>query len=165
MATLVSEMRDPVRFLLGDNEEPFRYTDGVIDRGVRVIARGGVIPGHSLTPDTTGITPDLTDPNLYLLTAYEVAKRFAANVPDRRSFKTRAFSESVGGMGGLVFALEENAYKLRNGEMFDGWTSFGSWLIGVGGLTGTQLWNHMSRFVSEQPMDTVTLGPDRLSTS
>lgn len=158
--TPVTEFREPVRFLLGDHEEPPLYLDTAIDRGVRFVVKGGLIEGQTLSPDLSQIQPGLTDPNQYLLLGYEVAQRFLAAQPDRQSFRTRALSRSVGGMASPLFAVEEAIYKLRHGAMFDGWGSFGTWLIGVGGLPGEALWAHLSRLYLRQPVDTVTVGED-----
>lgn len=161
----IPEFREPVRFLLGDHREPYSYTDAAIDRATRCCVKFGLISGVSLSADSASIQPPITDPNQYLLLSLEAAWRFVGAEPDRVSYRTRAYSEATGGKSGHVFDLHAQIVTLREGGMFESWTSFGSWLTGVGGMSGVSLWNHLSRVNVQQPFDTFTVSVSGITPS
>lgn len=155
--TAVSELRDPVRLLIGDNEQPYRYADAVVDRAVCFTIKTGRVQGQELSPNATAIQPGITNPNDYLLLAYESALVLVRPNPDRESFRTRALSRSVGGVGAVIDRLQMEVCSLRSGTMFDGWGSLGNWLIGVGGLRGQELADHLTAATGSPTVGSVAL--------
>lgn len=160
MPTPISEFCDPVRFLVGDHFDGERLTDdSAIARGVRVLIKGGQAPArtpaYALTGDQLAITPDVGDPNHYLLIAAKVAKMYMGSQPDRQSYGDRGHREVLGSFRHLDFDLHELIYKLENGAMFDGWQSFASWLEGFAGVRKS--WLHLTRLKLQMPFDSVTL--------
>lgn len=148
MSTEISDLYTSLRHILGDRDSnAYRYENSALLAGVQTIMKCGKVTGYSLTSDTLGITPDLTDPNDFALTLYHTALSFIASEPDGWSFRTRSASKTVGSSKGFVRQLEANIHDLENGEMFDSWQSFGEWVRGVQGID-------LASFLS--PMGTIT---------
>lgn len=136
MGTPVSDFYDPVRFLLGDHDDAVRlYPDAAIARGVRVLLRGGQVEGFTVSSDQQTVEPMIQDPNIYLLLAAKVARRFVGALPENQGAATRAFRENIGHFRTLCGDLDEQIYKLENGTMFSGWRSFYSWAEEVMGMS------------------------------
>ncbi len=153
----ISDWLEPVRFLLGDHGPTPEFADATIESGLIFFLKGGRLRRHAVVMPGRTVSPAVTDPNLYMLLALLVAKHLAGSRPDRRSFRSRAWAESEGGRGQLIFQLEEELHRLEGGAMFEAWGSLGSWLQGVGGLPGTCLWSHLTRVQVEAPVDSVSV--------
>jgi len=156
--TPITDFYDPVRFLLGDHDDTARlYEDSAIARGVRTCIKGGLIPKYAISADQ--ITPDVATPNDYLLIAAHCARLFQSANPEHYSYRTRAIAETIGGGGlfgrGHDFDLAQLIYRLENGDMFDGWQSFASWLQGYSGVSDQ--WLHLVRLKLTMPFQTVTV--------
>lgn len=152
---LISEFRDPVRFYLNDNGTPSQYSDSAIDRGVKVLVRGGMFPGYSLTPNGLSITPEPTAA-IYTLIGLKTARVFNSGRPDSFSFRTRAYSESSSGATRETgWTLEQMIHEIESGGMIDGWQSLASWLAGFEGVKAT--WLHLVNAKINAPFSEVTI--------
>lgn len=131
----LSAFRVPLRILLMDYDPSVQqFPDTVLDNATRTTLSFGKVPKYSLTPDTNGVTPDVTNPNDFALISYHTARFFVAPRPDRFAFKTRPYSESTGSFAKYLQTLEMEIHNLENGTMFSAWQSYFAWLHGVAGL-------------------------------
>jgi hypothetical protein len=161
MSTPVSDFRDPIRFLLGDNSTPSEYSDAALDRGVRTFIRGNGAPDYALTPDNLSITPDPTAQD-YMLISAKTALLFNASRPRSYSFATRGYKQSAGGIGeNLNFELHRLIAETEAGSLFDGWQSLASWLEGMSGVR--QAWAHLTRVEVDAPFNTATISESGVS--
>ncbi len=163
MATLISDLREFVRFVAGDNDDqnPI-YQPTALDRGIRFVIKGNYLPNYALMVDNLSITPDLTDPNQFLLLVYTVAKRFMVAEPDGQSSRTRAYSERIGNFRDLIFDIEKQLYLLENGTMFASWQSLADFLEGYAGVRN--VFQHLSRLKLAAPFTTSVLSVSGLNT-
>jgi hypothetical protein len=139
MSLIGSIMFRSLRIMLGDLDPSVqRYPDATLSDGVKTTVLLGRInsigPIYTLTPDESGITPNIGDPNTFALLIYHTAKLFVDPEHDRFAFRTRGFSESFGSRNRFLSTLEIEIHKLENGEMFSGWQNYFSWLSGMAGL-------------------------------
>lgn len=141
--TSIPDMRTPIRCLCGDHEAPYAFPDSAVDAAAIHLLKAGRLTGYAYQSAGSAIVPAITEPNIYALLATRSALLLAAGRPDRSAFRTRAYSESTGGRGALLALLEQEIHQLEAGTMFHGWSSFGSWLMGSGGLEGSRLWRHL----------------------
>lgn len=155
MSTLISSLRAPLRFILGDRDSAFYlFSDTILDDGVRSAILLNELKNYALTADQLSVTPALTDPNKFALLCFKTAKMFMDSNPDRYSFKSRAFSESIGGYREFLSTLEQKIYKLENGAMFSGWQSFHAFLSGISGVPLLEVFSDME---VSAPFTTVSL--------
>jgi hypothetical protein len=126
MSTLLSTFREPVRVLIGDNDPDIQLReDAQIDAALRTVLNLGKVVGDQTTvtsylPDTLGtsVTPTLTpalDPKGYAELVYHTARVFIAD--DRpTSWRTRAFSESVGNNVEKIWLILEELWGINFGD-------------------------------------------------
>lgn len=136
MATAITDLYPYLRHLLGDRDSAIQeYEDAALLTAVRTAIRTNALPNFSLTSDSNSITPAVSDANQFALLLYRVVRSFAAARPDRRSVRTRAFTETEGSWRTFLHELENDIHRLENGDLFSGWQSFYGWLEGVSGLS------------------------------
>jgi hypothetical protein len=154
--TPISEFYTPVRMVLGDLDSSAQlYSNQSILEVVRMVVYGGQIPGYTLSADKLYVTPDLVDPNSWLLLVYKAAAVFAfPALGERYSYQHRALSESFGGNLALLQRLETELYRLENGSMFSSWQSMADWLAGT---TGQNIWQTMTEMKTTVPVSTFTI--------
>jgi hypothetical protein len=160
---LVSELREPLRVILGDRDASFyMYEDAALDAGVRTAVRMGLVEGYSLATGNTAITPDVSEPNDLALLLYHTVKLFVQSAPDSQSYRTRAISESMGAYKRFLAELEQSIHELENGTMFSSWQNFSTWSMG---LFGADLWSLLSDVTVDRPVATVNVGASGISVS
>ena len=134
-----------------------KYPDDVLADGVRTAVQLNKLPGYTLTVDSNGVTPDISDPNQFALLVYHTARLFVMGLPDRYAFKTRGFSESVGSLHRFLNAIEQDIHELENGTAFSGYQSYYAWLHGMAGLP---LGEVLAQFNVQSPLWTATFTRD-----
>jgi hypothetical protein len=123
MSTPISEFREPIRVLIGDNDPdiPFRE-DAQIDAAVRTVVNLSKVVGDQTTVDNYtmdiagAITPTLTatgDPKAYAQCVYHASRLFVADMQPT-AWRTRAFSQVIGENREKIWALLEDLYNLEN---------------------------------------------------
>lgn len=140
--TLLTELYEPVRFLLGDNGSEsamFQYSDGSLAGALRTAISLNKLKGFCLTPDKLAVQPELSDPNKFALLIYHTVKLFVDPQPSGYHYKTRAVSETFGHWRDFIRTLESEIHHLENGAMFSGWMNYYTWLQGISGLPLGQL--------------------------
>jgi hypothetical protein len=147
-----------LRILLMDYDPSVQqYSDAILLGGLQTVIQMGKVPAYALTPDNQGLAPDVANPNDYALITYHTARLFVAPRPDRYSFKTRGFAESVGSYSRYLSTLEMEIHTLENGEMFSSWQSYFAWLHGVAGLPLGEI---LANFDLEAPLWKATFTRD-----
>ena len=157
--SLVTEFREPVRWLLGDHDDEIRmYEDATIDRGVRVVVKSGQVKVNGVTYELSGdnlnVDPDVPSGRPYLVLIAKVALGFVSANPDRQSMRTRAFSESIGGFTVLKERLEQLIYEAESGDGALGFQNYLGWVEGYSGMGG-RTWGWMTRLEFTGMVDTV----------
>lgn len=153
--TAITEFYDALRVVLGDMDGEFpEFEDSALLMGVRATVRMGRIRGYQLSGDRMGITPDVSNPNVFALVVYHTARTFRASEPDRYSYGTRAIGETFGGYREFLFNLEQNIQELENGTFFGSYTHLGSWMKG---MFGVNLWEAMTEVTVQAPFGTVNV--------
>lgn len=158
----------PLRLMLEDWDAtvPQRYPDTILTQGVQTIVQTGQLNnsiyslpvGYTLTPDRTGIQPDIADPNLFALAIDCTALLFLRPQRSRYGYRTRAISETFGDIHRYVEALEAEVHRLNNGEaLFQGYQSYFSWLSGISGLPVGEI---LAQFDVESPLWKATFTRD-----
>lgn len=145
MSLALSDLRETVRFLLGDRDpaEPPMFEDSAVDAALRSVVRLRRVPDLALTSDRASVTPTPTADQTALLCLH-TAKLWLAGDPDRYEYRKRALSEKFGGNRNALDELEQSIHLLENGAMFSGWVLFGNWLAGHGGLDVAAHWTEMT---------------------
>lgn len=114
MATLISELREPLRALLGDHWFPYMFEETALDAGVRAAISVGKAPGYIFGDEgRTTIEPELAPLDLARL-LYQTALLFVAG-ERRRSYRTRELSESFGDRQHYVEHLRQELHLLESG--------------------------------------------------
>jgi hypothetical protein len=143
--TPLSEFYEYMRVTLGDLcAEARQIEDSQLAAAVRgAVARVRVVGlACELTPDRNGITPDVADPNDWMLVCYHACLPFAWNLAEGGSFRTRALAESRQGKKELLWALENEIHRLENRTMFGSWQDLASY---AAGMTGCEAWWRLGR--------------------
>jgi len=151
MATPLSEFHEYLRVTLGDlNPDARNYSADNFDAALRMALLAGRLPGHALTGDRLGVTPEITDANDWARLLTVAALTFVRPEAERTSYRTRAMSESFGGRTHLLFALEQDLHRLEERELFrsgaDGWTDFKSYCAALG--PSLPLWSALTELRS-----------------
>lgn len=156
MATAISDFYASLRHILGDiDSDAQTYEDAALLVGVQTVIRCGKLTDYTLSTDNLSITPDVTDPNDWALVLYHTAHSFVAPKPESYSFRTRALSQTVSGATrAFLSTIEENIYDIENGEMFDSWQHFGSWLQG---MTGVNILTRLTEVTAVDNLNSVTI--------
>lgn len=154
--TLLSELRLPIRVTVGDiAAEAYEFSDDHLDAALKLVLRGGRIPGHALNAAQNGASPELNDPNAYLLTVYEAAVILVRPRTEAHRYRTRALSESFEGQKILFWHLLQETGRLeelREGSLFRSWQDFHQF---VTGNYGTNVWERLVDLKLHRPMWTV----------
>jgi hypothetical protein len=125
----------PLRVMLGDFDPDARqYPDEVLRDAVKTAVQLNKLPGYTLSVDEAAVEPEFRDANQFALLTYHTAKLFVQAMPDRFSFRTRAYSESAGSMLRFLTTLEAEIDAIENGTRFEGYQNYYSWLHGMAGL-------------------------------
>jgi hypothetical protein len=123
----ISTFREPIRVLIGDDDPSIQLRENAqIDAAVRTVVDLGKVTGendaaYALNAGRTAITPTFTavsDPKAFAQAVYYAAKLFAVDFTPT-TWRTRAFSESVGENKERVYSLLSEIYALENGEGCD----------------------------------------------
>lgn len=124
MATPLSTYREPVRVLIGDNDPDIQLLeDAQLYAAMRTVLDLGKVTGietsgYAVDTPRTGVTPDLTavaDPKGFAQLVYHTARLFLMNRTPI-SWRTRAFSETIGNNYEAVWNVIEDLYSLENGD-------------------------------------------------
>jgi len=162
--TLLAELREPVRAFLGDhNEEVPMFESIAIDKVVRSLVVCGRFPGYAITPDRNGITPRIVDAPVMGLLVFKACEAFVLPDAGHYSYRTRALSESFGDRKLFVMELKNAIADLEGngpGGMFSCMQTFTGWVRGV---TGLNIWEHMTEMKARGPVSTATLGAGGLN--
>lgn len=152
---LISLFFRPTRVLLGDRDPSVQvYSDGAISDSLKTVLQFGRLPGYALTPDETGLTPDITDPNLFALAALHTVKLFLSPQSGGYAYKTRAVSEKFENQRLQLYDVENEIYKLENGAMFGTVQNYYAWLAGMSGLP---IWEVMTDVLIAAPFQTASV--------
>lgn len=116
-STLLTELREPVRVLLGDYgyENPL-YEDTAIDGALRYVVRSGKLTDYSLDPTLTAVTPALSTPLAYGIMAVEAAVLCATPKMHAQIYQRRGQRFTSGERWRFVAALQDELYRLRTEE-------------------------------------------------
>ncbi len=146
----------PLRVTVGDTTpDSYEFQDGHLDAALRLVVRGGMVPGHALNPGMDGISPGLDDPNHYLLTVYEAAVILVRPRTEGTSYRTRALSERFDGQKILFYHLLQETGRLqemREGTLFRSWQDLGQF---VAGNYGSSLWERLVEVKVSGPIATL----------
>ena len=138
--TALSSFYRPLRVVLGDWQPTNQaYSDAALLQSLQAVVQLGKLNdtvlsatgGYALTPDESGVTPAISNANLFALTIYHAAKLFFNPLPSGQSLRTRPVSRSWGSYARTLASWDAEIHKLENGEMFDGYQSLYSWLSGI----------------------------------
>lgn len=151
----MTDFVEPVRAILGDFRQPFKYEDSAVLAVLRTVLRCGLVTGYSTTPDMMGVNPVVTDARSLAVLVHKAAKMFVMPNAAAYSYRTRALSESFGNQRDFVFQLEAALYDLEQGDMFHSFQSWHSW---VNGVAGVNVWGMMTRMNVNSPVASVTIG-------
>lgn len=130
MSTPIANFREPIRCLIGDNDPDIQFRENAqIDAAIRTVVDMGKVVGdqttvdrYSVTSSRDAITPDLSaadDPKAFAQLVLHAAKLFVCDSATS-SWRTRAFSESVGANYEQVWIIME---EIRNVEFGQGLVS------------------------------------------
>lgn len=162
----ISDFRELVHTLLGDEIDEPEHSDEAIDRSLRQALMCGLVPGFTVDGTRTLVVPEIFQANDYLLLGAEAAWSFVRVESEFQSFKVRAYAETTRKSIMLQAQLQDTIYKLRNGAMFfAGWQSLYSWLVGVAGLTGRDVGFMLTRLNVQVPIGQVTVAAGGLTSS
>ena len=132
-----AEFYESIRLLLGDQDADARlFEDTQLDAALRMGVRllGALGYGYTLVlPGRTEITPDVNDPNDWMLLCYRACFAFTPSLCEATSFRTRAFTETRGGRKELLWVLETELYRLENRSLFSSWTDLATWASALEG--------------------------------
>lgn len=152
--TAILNFNRPVRAILGDRGSIQRYADGAIADGVKTVIQVNALPGYVLTPDESGITPDV-DANQFGILVYRTCRLFVAPETRPYAYRRRAMGESFGSQRDFMQLIETEIWKMENGTAFDGFQSYYNWL---GGMLGLPIWEVMSDVNINAPFQVLTVG-------
>lgn len=138
MSLSITDLREPLRFLLGDlNPQEQTYSNADLDAGVRSAVRIASVDGIELTAcrnriqATGGGAPTA---NQFALLALKTAEIFVSANPDGYQFRTRALAERLDGWTNLLEALRGRIYELQAGDGFFTWQEWIQFLYGADGI-------------------------------
>ena len=120
--TAFSEFYDPIRALLDDTDADIvMYENSQIDKAMKTALSLGKVTTSTATYRAVGteVTPDLTvesDAKAYALLILHSAKVFCIGKRSL-SWRTRAFSETVGDAKFLIADILDEIQKLESGGM------------------------------------------------
>lgn len=162
MSTAITQFYRPLRILLGDADPVVkRFPNEVLGDGVRTAVQLNKLPTYALSVDELSIDPEITNPNKFALLTYHTARLFVSPVPEKYSFRTRAFGESFGSVRHHLQTLELEIHRLENGTMFSAWQNYFTWLSGMAGLPLAEVLTDM---VAEAPLWHATLTREGIRT-
>jgi len=152
----LSEFREGIHFLLGDDIDDPDHSDEACDRAVKQVLMMGLVPGFSVSGTT--VSPDVAAPNDYMLVCAQAAYAFVRTEPDYVSQRTRPYAETTRASINLQNDLQDIIHKLQNGSMFfAGWQSLYTWLVGNSGVSPRQIGMMLTRLNVDVPIGTVTV--------
>lgn len=133
----LADFLDDVRAVLGDHKGR-RYQDSSLEKVMRVVLRGGQVPGYVLGNDRKTISPAIPneDVTAYMLFVLHTAKMVL--MPNARSsgYSTRALKERFGDQKDFIFDLEQQLFELENGaQTYSNVCGVRRWLFELSGLT------------------------------
>lgn len=141
---LVADFVPVLRLLLNDlNPTVQEFATSTLTSGVVAVIKLNEAPGYYLSPDQSTVLPAFCNPNAFALISYKTARLFVTGTPSKYSFKSRAFSESIGSYRDFIFDLDRHIYEIENGEMFSGWQMFYGFLSGISGLSLLEVFTTM----------------------
>ena len=162
--TAITSFRRPVRVILGDRDPSVqRYSDQAIDDAVKTVMQLAKpsLAGFALTPDESGITPDLiaaagttVDPSKFALVIWHAVKLFVTPESAAYSYRTRAISESFGENKGRVSDVLMEIHNLENGATVDSRQNYYAWISGMAGLP---IWEVMTDVHIRAPFQSATV--------
>ena len=149
--SLFTEFLPGMRIFLGDLDPDIRQFDDAhltTSLGLASKQATGMGFNYAITPDRLGLTPDVTDPNDWMLLLYYGCYPFAVNMGEASSYRTRSLSESVEGKKCLVWRLETEIYRLETRSRFTGWQDMASW---AASLSGVDAWLRLAELKVQNP--------------
>lgn len=153
--TLVTDLVEPVRAIMGDFKTPYQYEDSAIASVVRSMVRMGSLPNFGIAADSVTLVPAITKAADLALLTYHSAKTLLR--PNVRSFgwRTRAMSVRKGDQRDFLWELQCAIHDLEFGEMFSSFQTYYAW---VNSLAGINVWGLMSEMKVGGPVATVMIG-------
>lgn len=99
MSTPISEFRDILRLLLGDNDPNglYAHADSELDLAVRAVFRMGQAPEGYAVSGMTAIDPSVPDGDAFALISYTAALNLVGGEEGAEAFKTRSLSHATKG--------------------------------------------------------------------
>lgn len=134
MATPLNRFRDALKVALGDR---FYRDDATRLEAMRLVLRCGQVPGHQLTPDGLGVTPDLDPPAsgtplAYLQLIHRAALAIACPDAGAAGFDTRAYKQRLGDAWQFIHRAERILWEAETGAAAaPTWQTVGGLLNGV----------------------------------
>lgn len=110
--------------MIGDNDPDIQFRENSqIDAAIKLVLNLGKVVGDQTTVDNYtysggNTSPDLTsteDPKAFAQLVYYAARQFIVDISPT-SWRTRAFSESIGENREKIWALLEDIWNLENGD-------------------------------------------------
>jgi len=128
-----------LRMLLGDWDPVARqYSDQALINGLQAVLLMNGLPGYTLTPDNTAVTPAVTgnlqQPTQFALLVFKTVQLFVRQEGDRYSYKTRAMSESFGSRRAYARDIDLEIWQIESGSAFSSWQSYHCWVQGCAGV-------------------------------
>lgn len=139
-ATQISDFRDTVRLLLGDDDPQglTEYTNAQIDQAVLVVFRLGQQPtDYELGEDLTTISPAVSSGDDFALIAYRAARLRLGGEEGGSTFRTRAMMVQDKGerKRDLMLELERLIHGIEGGECcFSTQSDFVAWFNDMNGF-------------------------------
>jgi hypothetical protein len=144
-----------MRVLLNDlNVNVPEFANATLQSAVAACLSLCQVPGYSLTPDQTQITPAFPGPKGFALVCFKSVRLLITGTPSKYGFRTRALSETFGSYRPAIMDLDKYIHDLVDGEMFSGWQSFYGFLSGISGLSLLEVFTEMR---VDSPFYSITL--------
>lgn len=139
MSTPLTDFYQTLRVLTDDEGALQRRSDALLQNGLRATLRLNRVPDYALTEDGLGVTPVVTDPNVFALICLHTARQWllASTGGDgvrAYSYRRRAVGESWGSGKALLDRLEGDIYDRENATGFRSWQTFLDYFEGRVGL-------------------------------
>lgn len=172
--TLITDLREPVRAVLGDygtatiGATKYRYADNAVDMAIRTAFRVGKLPGYALATGNLAITPELLTPRAWGMATYESAVLLLTPNMPASAFRMRALAESYADQRMVLQALHDECWAARNGGangepfgMMASRLSLASW---IRSMTGLCIWRELTEHEQVSPLWTTVLTAAGLQT-
>lgn len=132
-----------LRVLLNDINVVQEFANATLQQAVASCLLLNQIPGYSLTPDQTQITPAFPGPQGFALVCFKSARLLLTGTPTKYGYRTRALSETIGSYRPSIMDLDKYIHDMCDGCMFDSWQSFYGFLSGISGLSLLEVFTNM----------------------